>query len=223
MSTWNAFYIRKQASDDATRTAILSLYPPAHIQVLPDYFGAVLSRDDVEPPEQRLAELSGKLATDVIWVTYQTTSDSFIFHHWRTGEQLRALWYGCAHEGTWERVEGNAEPWEAEAFWDAETLESSLECAETDSEREKLERLWKEKVLHKGQTAPSVSSEDAVHSVMEHYGLFSDAPPASQFTRQAAQAKQNTSGGRRFGCLFVLLFILTVCILSVLGVIRLFR
>src|SRR6185503_2065429 len=117
MSTYNAFYVRKQAVDDATRAEILSLYPKAQIQLLSDFIGAILSREDIEPPEQKLAELSAKLATDVIWVTFQTTAESFIFHHWRSGEQLRALWYGCASEGTWDRAEGQAEPWETEEFW----------------------------------------------------------------------------------------------------------
>ena len=185
MSTYNAFYVRKQAADDVTRAAIVSLYPKASIETSADFVGAVLSRDDVKPPEQRLAELSAKLGTDVIWVTFQTTAESFIFHHWRAGTQLRVLWYGCAHEGTWERVEGEAEPWERDTFWDEESLECLLECAETDSERERLQRLWKGGVLVKGQTEPTVSSEDAVQDVMAHYGLYADEetqqsqPPAS--------------------------------------------
>ena len=104
MSTFNAFYVRKQASDDATRAEMLSLYPEVQIQVFPEFIGGILSRDVIEPPEQRLARLSAKLDTDVIWVTYQTTVDAVIYHHWRTGEQLRALWYGCATEvGTEQR------------------------------------------------------------------------------------------------------------------------
>src|SRR6266699_61453 len=130
MSTFNAFYVRKQPADDATRAAILSLYPKARVEVTADFIGGVLSLDDSKPPEQALSELSAKLGTDVLWVTYQTTAESFVFHHWRKGLQLRALWYGCANEGTWERVEGEAEPWEREAFWDDESLESLLECAE---------------------------------------------------------------------------------------------
>ena len=124
--TYNAIYIRKQAADDAMREAILSLYPKAKFEIPPDFIGAVLSRNDIKPPEMKLADLSSKFATDVIWVTCQTTAESFIFHHWRTGKQLRALWYGCACEGTWERVEGEAEPWEAEEFWSQDALESSL-------------------------------------------------------------------------------------------------
>src|SRR5437868_14237333 len=100
LSTYNAFYVGKRAAEDTAREAILSLYPKARIEVTEDFIGAVLSDDVVEPPEQTLSELSAKLETDVIWVTYQTTAESFIYHHWRAGKQLRALWYGCANEGT---------------------------------------------------------------------------------------------------------------------------
>ncbi len=177
MSTFNAFYVRKQAGDDAIREAILSLYPRAHIQVLPDFIGAVLSRNSVEPPEQKLADLSAKFATEVIWVTYQTTAESFIFHHWQAGAQLRALWYGCAHEGTWDRAEGQPEPWEAEEFWGEEALASTLEC---------------EGIIRKGQTEPSVSSEDAVHAVMDYYGLFD--PPADAADVPTAEAAPVSEG-----------------------------
>ena len=110
MGTHNAFYVRKLGSEDATRAEVLSLYPQAQIQVLPDFIGAILSRDDLVPPEQRLAEVSARLGTDVIWLGYQTTAESFVFHHWRNGSRVRALEYGCAREGTWDRVEGQAEP-----------------------------------------------------------------------------------------------------------------
>lgn len=213
--TFNAFYLRKKAADVAMRTAILSLYPSARIEMPPDFVGAALSPDDVEPPEQRLAELSRSFATDVIWVTCQTTAESFIFHHWRAGEQLRGLWYGCAREGTWERAEGRAEAWEAEEFWSENALEGALECAATDSERRELEQLWKEQVIGQGQIKPSVSSEDALHAVMEHYGLFDPNPDATTDSRTRETPPIPTStGGRLFRvllwaailCSIVLLF-----------------
>src|SRR5215510_10377163 len=129
------------AGDDAAQAVVLSGCPEARIKKLPDFIGAILSDDDVEPLEQKLAELSAKLATDIIWVGYQTTSVSFIFHHWRAGEQLRALRYGCASEGTWDRVEGEAEPWEVKEFWGEDALEGALEYAESETEQRKLRRL----------------------------------------------------------------------------------
>ena len=109
MGTFNAFYIRKQATDEATKAAIARLYPDADIQILPEFVGAILSSDNLDfgLKEQELKNISASLKTDLIFVLYQTTAGSFIFHHWRDGEQLRALWYGCASEGTWERAEGD--------------------------------------------------------------------------------------------------------------------
>lgn len=199
MSTFNAFYVRKHAADEAIRASILSLYPKARIEVTADFIGGILSSDDVEPPEHALSEVSAKLGTDVIWVTYQTTAESFIFHHWRAGSQLRALWYGCASEGTWERVEGEAEQWEREAFWDDETSGS----------------------LKKGQSEPAVSCEDAVHAAMEHYGLFpEEATPAYQ---SSPPSEQTARPKRKFGCLLLLLSIVAAFVLAIVGVISLFR
>jgi len=112
--------------------------------------------------------------------------------------QLRALWYGCANEGTWERVEGEAEPWERDAFWDQESLECLLECAETDSERERLQKLWKGCVLVKGQTAPVVSSEDAVQDVMAHYGLYAEEETQQSQSPASSAASSPTPPQRGF-------------------------
>jgi hypothetical protein len=221
MSTYNALYVRKQGADDATKAAIAGLYPTADIQTLPEFVGAILSRDDMEPPEEKLKELSGSLGTDVIWVAFQSTAESFIFHHWRAGEQLRVLWYGCAEEGVWERAEGQAEPWEAEEFWSEEALEEALECAETESEQRKLRRLWKDRVIRKGQTDPSVSSEDAALAVMEHYGLCSDDAPLSKLSSTKRNKKGKSKGG--YGCLVVLLLIVAIVVFAIIGVVEVFK
>src|SRR5437899_10120392 len=118
MSTFNAFYARKKAADKVTRSAMLSLYPNAVIETFDDFVGGALSDNDLVPPESKLSALSAKLATDVIWVTYQTTAESFMYHHWQNGAHLRGLEYGCAKEGRWDRVEGQAEEWKKECFWD---------------------------------------------------------------------------------------------------------
>ncbi|MFN7141498.1 MAG: hypothetical protein ACK4UN_19395, partial [Limisphaerales bacterium] len=172
MSTYNAFYVRKQAPDDVTRAEILKLYPDAHVETLPDFIGAVLSRNEYTPAEEALSQLSEKLDTDIIWVGYQTAVEAFVYHHWRVGTQLRALRYGCASEGTWDRVEGEVEPWERDAFWNDGDLDGWLEDAETENERQKLRKLWKDCRLVQGETVPMAGSDAAVEVVMEHYGLF---------------------------------------------------
>lgn len=171
MSTFNAFYIRKKVSDKETRSAILSLYPKAKVQTFDDFIGGILSTDDVGPPEQKLSALSAKLATDVYWVTYQTTAGSFLYHHWLNGKHLRALAYGCTRENSWERVEGQAEPWEEEQFWDAESLKMCLKAASSDAERKKLKKLWSDGVLIQGSELPVAGDDTAVEAVMEYYGF----------------------------------------------------
>lgn len=171
MSTFNAFYIRKQAADEETRSAILSLYPKAEVQTFDDFIGGVLSSDDVDPPEQMLSDLSARLATDIYWVTYQTTAGSFIYHHWLNGEHLRALTYGCVRESRWDRVEGQAEAWEAEHFWDTDSLKMCLKKAASEAERTKIKKLWNDGVLIKGNEFPVAGDDTAVEAIMEYYGF----------------------------------------------------
>jgi hypothetical protein len=171
MSTFNAFYIRKKAADKETRAAILSVYPKASIQAFDDFIGGILSSDDVEPPEKKLSALSAKLATDVFWVTYQTTAGSFIYHHWLEGKHLRALMYGCVKEGRWDRVEGQAEDWEEEQFWSKDSLKFCLKEAGSEAEKKKLKKLWEDGVLIKGSEMPSAGSDTAVEAIMDHYGF----------------------------------------------------
>ncbi len=80
-------------------------YPKARVEVFDDFIGGILSSDDLEPREQKLSALSETLATDIIWVTFQTTAGSFAYHDWQNGAHLRALTYGCEKEGRWLRVE----------------------------------------------------------------------------------------------------------------------
>ena len=141
-----------------TCAAILSLYPKAQIETALNFMGGVLSSVDFEPPEQKLSALSAKLATDVIWVSYQSTAGSFIFHHWHNGLHLRALAYGCVKEGHWDRVEGQVESWEKDCFWDDESLAMMLEVTKSDGERRKLQKLWNDGVLINGEAWESTQA-----------------------------------------------------------------
>jgi hypothetical protein len=219
MGTYNAFYIRKQATDEVTRSAILSLYPGARVVSTADFMGGVLSSKDIEAPEAKLSALSAELATDIIWVTSQTTAESFVYHHWRAGSHLRALHYGCANEGTWDRVEGHADAWEKEAFWSKEDLECQLESAETESERRKLRKLWADGLLIKGEIAPSAGSDTAVEAVMVHYGLIAD----DKLTETQPQRREwMVTNKERLGCLLFLAVIIGISYLVVLGIRNLF-
>ncbi len=171
MSTFNAFYIRKKAADKETRAAILSINPKASIQTFDDFIGGILSTDEWEAPEKKLSALSRKLETDIVWVTYQTTAGSFIYHHWHSGAHLRALMYGCLKEGRWDRVEGQAEEWEEEQFWDKESLKMCLKEAGSEAARKKLKQMWDDRVLIKGSELPVAGDDTAVQAIMEYYGF----------------------------------------------------
>jgi hypothetical protein len=176
MSTYNALFVRKKGTDKQTRTAMLSVYPKAKLEVSGSFVGGVLSDTEWEASETKLAALSAKLATDVFWVTYQNTVGSFIYHHWHNGVHLRTLMYGCLKEGKWDKVEGQAEPWEKECFWDKESLKMCLEEAKSDAERKRITKLWKDGVLIKGSALPVAGDDVAVNAVMEHYefGWFAE-------------------------------------------------
>lgn len=171
MSAFNAFYIRKKATDKVTRAAILSLYPKAHVRSFDDFMGGVLSSEEWEAPEKKLLALSAKLQTDIFWVTYQNTVGSFIYHHWQCGTHLRTLMYGCLKEFKWDRVEGQAEPWEEEQFWDKESLKMCLKEEKSETKRKKIQKMWSDGVLIKGSELPVAGDDTAVDAIMDYYGF----------------------------------------------------
>src|SRR5207302_10005083 len=97
------------------------------------------------PSENELADLralSREFDTDVLWLGFSSVSDSFRFHHWRSGRQLRALafgWFG--EQGLWELAEGDPEPWEREALFDPHVLAIWSEGA-GEAEVAELRRVW---------------------------------------------------------------------------------
>jgi hypothetical protein len=94
--------------------------------------------------------LSSDFSTDVIWLRFDSGTESFEFHHWRAGAALRILVFGSYEERTWERVEGTAEPWERKALFDPRNLQSALEDVRDDAQRQELERIWREAELVPG-------------------------------------------------------------------------
>ncbi|KAF0177420.1 MAG: Uncharacterized protein FD161_2507 [Limisphaerales bacterium] len=188
MGTFLAFYIHRGEKDAAVMEAVRTLYPKVVFEQVPNFIAAALSGDDFPLPEQKLADLSVASATDVIGLAYQGAAGSFMFHHWRGGVQLRCLWYGCEEEGCWDRVEGQAEPWEQAYFWSPEALKNALLYEEDQGRRQQMERFWKDATLVKGETMPSICAEDTVHAVMEHYRLFGEEPVAPQDNPPSAVA-----------------------------------
>src|ERR1700722_11388631 len=111
MGTWNAFYVRLKA--DSTTSAIRMIFPDAKVELGQDFIGVTLAADDYGSPTYDLGKLSSEFETDVIWLSFQSVVDAFQFHHWQFGTLTRSLVFGCFgdEERTWNRVEGQSEPW----------------------------------------------------------------------------------------------------------------
>src|SRR5262249_33738256 len=148
-----------KAQDNDAIGAIRERFPKAEIESSPAFHGVRVPDEDYKAPEAELADLSAFLDTDVIWLSFQSVVDALQFHHWRGGLHVRALVYGCfQEERTWERVEGQPEPWEREILFSEEELKHVLEYTDGDEQREELQRLWRDVQIVPGNTEPGLDS-----------------------------------------------------------------
>ncbi|QEH34919.1 hypothetical protein OJF2_34640 [Aquisphaera giovannonii] len=169
MGTLVAIYIR--ADDPATADAIRAEYPSAYSEPGTPFYAVDDHPYGWRPPGEALRALSARLGTEVLWLAYQSVVDAFEYHRWDRGARLRSLVFGChAEERTWERSEGEPEPWERDAMFGAEGLASWSEGA-TDEERREYERIWSEESLEPGQTVPSLDAREAARAVAIHHRL----------------------------------------------------
>ena len=170
MGTWNAFYVRLQNIE--VIAAVRNRFPAAEIESSAEFLGVQLGDDDFEAPEFDLSDLSARFNTDVMWLGFQSVVDAFQFHHWRSGRAMRNLVYGCfAEERTWERSEGEPEPWERTVLFGQKELAHRLKYAGDDAEREELRRIWRDAEILPGNTEPGLDSRSCAHMIAKHYGL----------------------------------------------------
>jgi hypothetical protein len=164
MATFNAFYVRATTDDAAIAAAIRAKFRHAKVQAGTPFWE--VSHYGFEAPERELMELSSRLKTDVLWLSFQSAVDAFQFHHWRAGEHLRSLAYGVMAQHTWERAEGTPEPWEREVFFDPselkELLEDMDELGESEDEKREVERIWRDSEIRPGQTEPGLIHRGAI-------------------------------------------------------------
>jgi hypothetical protein len=65
------------------------------------------------------------------------------------------LVYGSfLEERTWERVEGQSEPWERDVLFSQRELEHVLKYAKGELERRELQRIWREAEILPGRIKP---------------------------------------------------------------------
>jgi hypothetical protein len=171
LGTLNAIYVR--ATDPDTARRLLTEHPNAFTEPGSPFYAVELPPSAYRTPEAALADLSDRLSTDVLWLSFQSLVDAFQFHHWRDGAHLRALVFGCygRNERTWERVEGSSEPWERDAFFgDPVKLDIFSEFADKAA-RAELERIWRDSALAPGQTFPCLDARESARGVAEFYRL----------------------------------------------------
>ena len=162
MGTLNAFYVK--TSSDSVIAAIRTGFPSATVKPRDGFVGYILPNRIPGPPIE-LVQLSVDFSTDVIWLSFQSAVDAFAFHHWRAGQALRSLVYGYKEERIWERVEGEAESWEREAFFSPYPAKMVV----SENERRRWERICREAVLLPGQFEPCISSRESARKAAEYY------------------------------------------------------
>lgn len=161
MASFNGIYVRATESQIGD---LLVRHPTAQSEPGFAFYEIVLSGT---PPEADSIELSARLDTDVLWLSFQSSADIFEFSHWRSGLRLREL----AFRGyVWERVSGAAEPWERGVFFDSEQLEDRLLRAGAE-EAVELKRMWGVAEIVLGRETPYVDPREPVRAIVAHYRL----------------------------------------------------
>lgn len=168
MGTQNTIYIR---SCQEIEMKIKSVYPDALTEDGSDFFAIDLPLDHLDDISKDLKKKSTELDTDVLWIAFQSSVELFIYQHWKSGRLQRSLIYGASTEGTWEQVDGQAEPWEAEAFFDRDDLESLLEEADDDDKRLNIQRIFDEQILEIDAWIPMIDARESARAIAEYYNL----------------------------------------------------
>src|SRR5688572_8152522 len=159
MGTLNAIYVR--APDERTAAALKAIWPTAYTEPETQFYAIDQPDDRFDCPEAELRELSARLGTDVLWLTFQSVVGAFEFYHWHGGPPLPSLAYGCfVHERAWERVEGTPEPWERRAMFDPKYLAYALEYTDDPAERRELERIYREGEIATGRLDPNIEARE---------------------------------------------------------------
>ena len=166
MSTFNAFYVRKKATDKATRTAMLSLYPDACIETFDDFIGALLDADDLEPRRIVSAAGNGRHVGDfpddgrVVHLSplagREAPAGSGVRGHRRRMGTSRGTGRGM----------GGGAVLEQRSLEDVPQRGRHVRCP-----AQELEKMWSGRALVKGSEFPVAGDDTAVHTIMEHYGF----------------------------------------------------
>ena len=143
MGTLHSIYVRTDDTDAVLDALKKDAAKEIRVQSEPGKSFLEVAWHDFDAPQESLKRLSVHLRTDVLWLVFQSAVETFEFAHWRSGECVRHLVYGCREERTWEWVDGEMEPWESNEF----------------------------ELAGPGEFEPSLDARETARDVAEHYGL----------------------------------------------------
>jgi hypothetical protein len=143
LSTWNAIYFRGNLPDDF-RPAVEG---PCTVRRVSEWLELALP--GVDDGEATALALSSRLSGQVIWVVLQTAASVVEVMHCENGAILRRIEFA---DGSWRRVDGTPQPWEAWLFSEEELVEAR-EVGDPENDAE-LEQAFFRKTLKAGDTLP---------------------------------------------------------------------
>ena len=120
-----------------------------------------LSLPGVDDGTESALSLSRAITGPVVWAIVQTTASAVAIVHFEDGKELRRIEFA---DGTWYRVEGESQPWEAALFSETE-LEAAKEIAEPETDAE-LDAVFAKKTLATGQELPWPREWETVHAAL---------------------------------------------------------
>ena len=143
MGSWSALYFRGELPDDFRP----EVEGRCAVKRLAEW--TELALPGVAVGDGAAAALSQRVPGQVICVIVQTTASVVGVAHFQGGTCLRRIEFA---DGTWLRVEGEPQPWEARLF-SAEELEAAREVGDPIDDAE-LEAAFASKTLAEGMSLP---------------------------------------------------------------------
>ncbi len=143
MGTWNALYFR----GDVPAGFRPEVEGRCALRRLADW--SELALPGVADGEPSACALSKSISGQVLWIIVQTTASVVGVAHFEAGKCQRRIDFA---DGSWRRVEGLPQPWEARLF-SPEELDAAKEVGDPNDDAE-LEAAFADRTLGAGKSLP---------------------------------------------------------------------
>jgi len=153
--------------------------------------------------------LSRAVRGQVVWAIVQTVASVVGIAHFEGGKQIRRIEFG---DGSWYRVEGEPQPWEAALFSKTE-LEAAKEIGDPEMDAE-LEAVFAKKTLELGQKLPWPREWETVRAALgvteaEFFAVFDTEPLATVPGNRTSRVTHVARGALLLGAASLLGLVLT--------------